>query len=356
MRKLIEKKAKDLGHTLDKAQIEMVNQLAQLAVDLERLSEKKGLITQLFFKTKRVKGMYIWGGVGRGKTFLMDLFYENIRFDKKKRIHFHRFMQEIHHSLRALQGRPNPLQIIGKDISSKTKLLCLDEFHISDIGDAMIMRNLLDSLLNEEVVIVTTANSKPNKLYEHGLQRAQFLPTIDLIEARMQVVNLDAGEDYRLASLEKAGVYFRGSQNEVQSLVMDLFVSLSKVNKCSETIELQNRAIPTKMISKEAIWFNFDTICDGPRGKDDYIELAKQFHTVFISDVPAFDKDKDNMRRRFTWLVDEFYDRRVNLIIDSEFTLSSLFTDALGGAEKYRTESRLIEMQTRRYLGEAHLP
>ena len=220
----------------------------------------------------------------------------------------------------------------------------------------MIMRNLLESLFTEEVVIVTTANWMPDKLYEHGLQRAQFLPTIDLIKAKMSVVNLDAGEDYRLISLEKAGVYFRGSQNEVESSVMNLFDLLSKENKHSEMIELQNRSVLTKMVSKEVIWFHFDEICDGPRGKDDYIELAKQFHTVFISRVPKFDKDKDNARRRFTWLVDEFYDRRVNLVIDSEFALTSLFTDSLGGTEKDRTESRVIEMQTARYLGEAHLP
>ena len=356
MRQLIESKAKDLGYALDRAQINTANQLAQLALDLEQLTQKKGVITRLFFKSNLPKGMYLWGGVGRGKTFLMDLFYENIRVDKKKRIHFHRFMQEIHHSLRDLQGRQNPLQIIGKDIASKTKLLCLDEFHISDIGDAMIMRNLLESLFTEEVVIVTTANWMPDKLYEHGLQRAQFLPTIDLIKAKMSVVNLDAGEDYRLISLEKAGVYFCGSQNEVESSVMNLFDSLSKENKHSGAIELQNRSVLTKIVSKEVIWFHFDEICDGPRGKDDYIELAKQFHTVFISRVPKFDKDKDNARRRFTWLVDEFYDRRVNLVIDSEFFLTSLFTDSLGGTEKDRTESRVIEMQTARYLGEAHLP
>ncbi len=356
MRQLIESKAKDLGYALDRAQIETVNQFAQLAVDLEQLSVKKNFIARLLYKSSLPKGMYIWGGVGRGKTFLMDLFYENIQVNKKKRIHFHRFMQEIHHSLKDLQGRQNPLQVIGKDIASKTKLLCLDEFHISDIGDAMIMRNLLESLFNEEVVIVTTANWKPDRLYEHGLQRVQFLPTIDLIEAKMHVVNLDAGEDYRLAFLEKAGVYFLGSQKEVESAVMDLFLSFSKANKESEFIKLQNRSVATKRISKEVIWFDFDAICDGPRGKDDYIELAKQFHTVFISQVPNFDKDKDNARRRFTWLVDEFYDRRVNLVLDSKVALTSLFADALGGTEKDRTESRLIEMQTRRYLGEAHLP
>jgi cell division protein ZapE len=346
MRQLIESKAKDLGYALDRAQINTANQLAQLALDLEQLTQKKGVITRLFFKSNLPKGMYLWGGVGRGKTFLMDLFYENIRVDKKKRIHFHRFMQEIHHSLRDLQGRQNPLQIIGKDIASKTKLLCLDEFHISDIGDAMIMRNLLESLFTQEVVFVTNAHWNHDNLYEHGLQRAQFLPTIDLIKAKMSVVNLDAGEDYRLISLEKAGVYFCGSQNEVESSVMNLFDSLSKENKHSGAIELQNRSVLTKIVS----------ICDGPRGKDDYIELAKQFHTVFISRVPKFDKDKDNARRRFTWLVDEFYDRRVNLVIDSEFFLTSLFTDSLGGTEKDRTESRVIEMQTARYLGEAHLP
>ncbi len=356
MRESIESRAAELGYVLDAAQLRTVNQLAQLAEELESTLNRPSILKRILFKKNFPKGLYIWGGVGRGKTFLMDLFYEQIKFSKKKRIHFHRFMQEVHHRLKDLQGHQNPLQTIGKDIASETELLCLDEFHISDIGDAMIMRNLLEALFRGDVVIVTTANWVPDRLYEHGLQRAQFLPTIDLIKSKMSVVNLDAGEDYRLTSLEKAGVYFRGDQNEVEPMVMSLFNSLTKEQKCAYSIDLLNRSVPTKMISEEAIWFDFDAICDGPRGKDDYIELAKRFQTVFISRVPKFGKDNDNARRRFTWLVDEFYDRRVNIVVDSQEGLTDLLSDALGSTEKDRTESRLIEMQTSRYLGEAHLP
>lgn len=356
MRKSAESKADELGYVLDAAQLRTIDQLAQLASELESALDRPGLLKRILFKKKPPKGMYLWGGVGRGKTFLMDLFYEHVELEQKKRIHFHRFMQEIHHRLKNLQGHENPLRIIGRDIASKTKLLCLDEFHISDIGDAMIMRNLLEALFREGVVIVTTANWMPDKLYEHGLQRAQFLPTIDLINSKMTIVNLDAGEDYRLRSLEKAGVYFCGKKSELEPVVMNLFESLSRERECAVLIELNNRAIPTKMISKDAIWFDFDAICDGPRGKDDYIELAKGFHTVVISSVPKFCKDNDNARRRFTWLVDEFYDRRVKLVLDSEERLTDILSDALGTTEKDRTESRLIEMQTSRYLAEAHLP
>ena len=355
MRQSIESKAADLGYALDSAQRQIIDQLAQLAVELEFTHNQQGILKRILFKVGAPKGMYLWGGVGRGKTFLMDLFYEHIKLKQKKRIHFHRFMQEVHHRLKALQGRQNPLQKIGKDIASQTKLLCLDEFHISDIGDAMIMRNLLAALFDQEVVIVTTANWRPDKLYEHGLQRTQFLPTIDLIKTRMNVVNLDAGEDYRLSSLEKAGVYFCGTGMEVESAVMRLFDSLVADHEFTNSIELNNRVVPTKRIAKEAIWFDFDAICDGPRGKDDYIELAKRFHTVFISSVPKFDKSNDNARRRFTWLIDEFYDRRVNIVIGSEERFTDLLSDSLGSTEKDRTESRLIEMQTSRYLGEAHL-
>ena len=182
MRKSAESKADELGYVLDAAQLRTIDQLAQLASELESACGQPGLLKRIFFKKKPPKGMYLWGGVGRGKTFLMDLFYEHVELGQKKRIHFHRFMQEVHYRLKNLQGHENPLRRIGKDIASKTKLLCLDEFHISDIGDAMIMRNLLEALFHEDVVIVTTANWMPDKLYEHGLQRAQFLPTIDLIK------------------------------------------------------------------------------------------------------------------------------------------------------------------------------
>jgi cell division protein ZapE len=235
-------------------------------------------------------------------------------------------------------------------------LICLDEFHVSDIGDAMIMRNLLESLFDEGVVIVTTANWAPDRLYEHGLQRVQFMPTIDLIKSKMNVVNLDAGEDYRLVSLEKAGVFFEGVDAETKRMVTQLFDSLAQEKQTGLSIELQRRSVAVRMRSLETVWFDFQAICDGPRGKDDYIELSKQFHTVFISGIPKFNKDNDNARRRFTWLVDEFYDRRVNLVLDSAFPLGHLFQEALGGTEKDRTESRIIEMQTKRYLGEAHMP
>jgi cell division protein ZapE len=356
LRQVIEGRARDLGYLLDPAQHETIKRLTDLASELESSQDKPSLFSRIFSNRKVLKGMYLWGGVGRGKTFLMDLFYENIKYQHKRRVHFHRLMQEVHHLLRDLQGQENPLKIVGRDIASRATLICLDEFHVSDIGDAMIMRNLLESLFDEGVVIVTTANWAPDRLYEHGLQRVQFMPTIDLIKSKMNVVNLDAGEDYRLVSLEKAGVFFEGVDAETKRMVTQLFDSLAQEKQTGLSIELQRRSVAVRMRSLETVWFDFQAICDGPRGKDDYIELSKQFHTVFISRIPKFNKDNDNARRRFTWLVDEFYDRRVNLVLDSAFPLGHLFQEALGGTEKDRTESRIIEMQTKRYLGEAHMP
>ena len=352
----VDETASTLGYTLDAAQRDAVEQLSNLARQLGDKSDTVGFISRIFRKKSAPRGMYIWGGVGRGKTFLMDLFFEHVVFEKKRRIHFHRFMQEVHQRLAILQGRENPLVIVGKEIAETSKLLCLDEFHVSDIGDAMIMRNLLESLMDHDVTIITTANWVPDRLYEHGLQRAQFLPTIDLIKTKLDVLNLDAGKDYRLASLERSGVFYVGQAEETREKMETLFSSISPVASKASSMVINNRNVDYQKLSESVIWFEFSSICDGPRGKDDYISLSKEFHTVFISDVPLFDTQNDNARRRFTWLVDEFYDRRVKLILSSPCYLEDMFCGALGGPERDRTESRLIEMQTKRYLGEPHSP
>ena len=347
-------KASELGYRLDDAQLDTVNKLNSLCHALDPKQPGKRFLSRLFKSNSYPRGMYIWGGVGRGKTFLMDLFFEHVPFDKKRRIHFHRFMQDVHRKLGILQGNENPLEIAGEQIAFASRLLCIDEFHVSDIGDAMIMRNLLDALIKQRVTIVTTANWAPDRLYEHGLQRAQFVPTIELIKSRLDVVNLDAGTDYRLASLEKSGVYFLGEEKKNIGAISTLFHSLSVEYKEQTSISINDRDIDCYRLAENVVWFDFNEICDGPRGKDDYIELSKEFPTVFISGIPTFRIQNDNARRRFTWLVDEFYDRRVKLILSSTSEISKIFSEALGGPEKERTESRLIEMQSRRYLGEPH--
>ncbi|MGD2140027.1 MAG: cell division protein ZapE [Burkholderiales bacterium] len=349
--------AQSHGYQLDEAQLRASRELDRLYQELIRAQRNDRSITRFFRRPPPVRGVYFWGGVGRGKTFLMDTFFEAIPLDGKQRHHFHRFMRSVHQRLRALQGQTNPLRAVGEEFAARGKLLCLDEFHVTDIGDAMIMRLLLESLFGNGVVLVTTANWHPRSLYEHGLQRAQFLPAIDLIMNSMSVVNVDAGTDYRLVSLEKAGVFHPLVDSRAEEAMLKTFCDVAgDAGECAHSIEIEGRDIGTRRLSKGVVWFDFRDICDGPRGKNDYIEISKNFHTVLISGVPRFDRTNDNARRRLTWLVDEFYDRRVKLVIAAQADLGELFSAALGAAETDRTHSRLIEMQTRKYLGEAHLP
>lgn len=345
------------GYQLDKAQLRASEELDRLFRQLSETRRGSGIFRQLLRRERVVRGLYLWGGVGRGKTFLMDVFFESVALERKLRLHFHRFMQRIHHRLRDLQGQTDPLRIVGAELAAQARLICLDEFHVTDIGDAMIMRVLLESLFAEGVVLVATANLHPDALYEHGLQRARFLPAIDLLKKNMRIVEFDSGTDYRLVSLEKAGVFHPSADSHSEQSMLTTFMDVSgEPGLCEQSIEIEGRMISTKRVIEGVAWFDFDEICDGPRSRNDYIELSKRFHTVLISGVPVFGVENDNARRRFTWLVDEFYDRRVKLVLSAHAQLSEVFAKALGGAESDRTSSRLIEMQTRRYLGEAHLP
>ncbi len=344
------------GYQLDAAQLHASEELDRLFRQLTATGRRYGFVSQLLRRKRMVHGIYLWGGVGRGKTFLMDVFFEAISLESKLRLHFHRFMQRIHHRLRDLQGETNPLRIVGAELAAQARLICLDEFHVTDIGDAMIMRVLLESLFAEGVVLVTTANMHPDSLYEHGLQRARFLPAIDLLKQNLRVVEFGSGTDYRLVSLEKAGVFHPCVDAASEHAMLTTFMDVSgEPGRCDQSIEVEGRNIRAKRITESVAWFDFEEICEGPRSRNDYIELSKRFHTVLISGVPVFGAGNDNARRRFTWLVDEFYDRRVKLVLSAQANLPELFAKALGGSESERTSSRLIEMQARRYLGEAHL-
>ena len=345
------------GYQLDSAQLRACHELERLYTQLIEREQNGRSLLRLFRRERAPRGVYFWGGVGRGKTFLMDVFFTSIPLLRKRRVHFHRFMQDIHQRLRALQGQTDPLRIVGRELAEHSQLLCLDEFHVTDIGDAMIMRNLLEALFDHQVVLVTTANWSPDRLYEHGLQRAQFVPAIELIKQRMSIVNIESGTDYRLLMLEKGGVFHTPADAQAEVAMLQTFTDVAgEPGEVGVGIEIENRDIHALRLSGGVAWFDFGAICDGPRGQADYIELSRRFHTVLISNVPCFGRENDNARRRFTWLVDEFYDRRVKLVLTAEASVTSLFEQALGGPEKERTESRLIEMQTRRYLSEPHLP
>jgi len=348
--------AAERGFALDAAQEQAIAHFERLAAQLVESEQGGRSLLRLFQRHQPVPGLYIWGGVGRGKSFLMDAFFDVAPLERKQRVHFHRFMQDIHHRMKALQGMEDPLLQVSRDLSRDVRLLCLDEFHVSDIGDAMIMRNLLDGLLQHGVVLVTTSNQHPDDLYAHGLQRAQFVPAIDVIKRHLQVVKLDGGADYRLRALEKGGVYHAALNADTEKALEATFLSIAGGSgRQAVELDIEGRAIDARRVGPGVAWFDFDALCDGPRGQADYIELARRFHTVIISGVRRFSERDADKRRRFTWLVDEFYDRRVKLILSGETYLHELFRGTPRSTETERTLSRLVEMQARQYLSEPHL-
>ena len=306
---------------------------------------------------EKVRGFYLWGGVGRGKTHLLNLFYDALPFTDKERVHFHRFMQRIHDELKAVNELEDPLRIVARQLASEFRVLCLDEFHVSDIADAMILSRLLSGLFENGVTLVTTSNMPPRDLYQDGLQRARFLPAIELLEQNTQVVHVDGVLDYRLRTLEKSDIYLSPLNVEAQAKLTALFTDLMPENSRSNgVVEIQHRPIAYKYMADGIVWFTFADLCDGPRGTADYIEIARYFHTVFLSDIPVIQKAENDRAIRFISLVDEFYDRNVNLIISAACSPTALYTQGRHLFAYERTVSRLFEMRSRDYLARKHLP
>ncbi len=331
----------------------------------ERLStdsppDSVGLARRLFSRSKPPpppRGLYIWGGVGRGKTWLMDLFFDSLAFEQKQRLHFHRFMRRIHHELARLKGRRDPLDIVAADFARQARVLCLDEFHVSDIGDAMLLGQLLKALFAQGVTLVATSNIPPDYLYQDGLQRVHFLPAIALLKQHTQVVNLGGSTDYRLKYLELAKVYHTPPGGRAQRLMQAEFSRLAP-GKALENGRLcvEGREIPVISLADDVAWFGFEVLCGGPRSPADYIEIARCFHTVLLSDVPVMDDDQADRLRRFMHLVDEFYDRNVKLIISAAAAPEALYRGERLAFEYRRTASRLKEMQSHAYLAREHRP
>ena len=343
------------GFELDASQSAALEVLQGVYEDLIALERLEASLIRLLARKQTVRGAYLWGGVGRGKSFLMDSFYNCAPVARKKRIHFHRFMQEIHRGLNEHQGREDPLALIARDIAKETRLLCLDEFHVTDITDAMLMRRLLEGLFEHGVVLVTTSNLHPDELYRDGLQRGQFVPAIELIKRNLEIVNVDGGTDYRLRELERAGVYHTGAGSGER--LEQAFIAIARHESDeAPALEIEGRIINARRHARGVAWFDFSELCDGPRGKADYIELARRYHTVMISCIPVFGAEDADIVRRFTWLVDEFYDRRVKLIASAAAQPADLYPYVEGGDQFQRTISRMTEMQTRAYLSEPHLP
>ncbi len=304
-----------------------------------------------------VRGLYFWGGVGRGKTYLVDTFFDCLPFERKQRIHFHRFMQKVHHELKLLKDQRDPLKIVAKHFAERARILCFDEFFVSDITDAMLLARLLQGLFDRGVTMVATSNIPPDRLYWDGLQRARFLPAIELIKRRMRVVEMDGGTDYRLRNLEQAKLYHCPLGEQADGLLLETFEQLApETGRNTANLDIEGREITTRRHADGVVWIDFKTLCAGPRGTADYIEIARCFHTVFISDVPVMTSDTEDEARRFLNLVDEFYDRNVKLIMSGAAPLDDLYAGKRLSFEYQRALSRLKEMQSHEYLARQHLP
>ncbi|NVZ82297.1 cell division protein ZapE [Pseudomonas yamanorum] len=346
----------------DAAQETAVRHLQRLYDDLVQASQNKpGMFSKLFGKKDHtpVKGLYFWGGVGRGKTYLVDTFFEALPFKEKVRTHFHRFMKRVHEEMKTLPGEKNPLTIIAKRFSEEARVICFDEFFVSDITDAMILGTLMEELFKNGVTLVATSNIVPDGLYKDGLQRARFLPAIALIKQNTDIVNVDSGVDYRLRHLEQAELFHYPLNEVAQESLRKSFRALTP--ECTQAIEndkliIENREIIALRTCDDVAWFDFRELCDGPRSQNDYIELGKIFHAVILSGVEQMSVTTDDIARRFINMVDEFYDRNVKLIISAEVELKDLYTGGRLNFEFQRTLSRLLEMQSHEFLSRAHKP
>jgi cell division protein ZapE len=346
------------GFAADPAQLAAIRQLERLRAELtEAASAPLGrrILRGLTSNSDAPRGVYLWGGVGRGKTWIMDLFFASLTLTAKRRTHFYRFMQEVHADLKRLKGMQSPLDGVADKISRKARVICFDELFVADIADAMILAGLFQALLKRGVALVFTSNVKPRDLYKNGLQRDRFAPTIALLEKNCEVVNVDGGVDYRLRQLIAAPIYLSSAAPDAKQRLEELFDDLSDDDVESDgTITVHNRKIKVVRESENVIWFEFAALCEGPRSPADYVSIASEYQSVIIADVPIFGVDADNAARRFISVIDEFYDRGVNVIVSAAAPPTELYKGEKLKFEFQRTASRLTEMQSEEYLARAH--
>ncbi len=339
------------GYTADPAQLRAVEALERCAQAWSAYKIKRSnALKKLIYRPDIPQGVYMYGGVGRGKSFLMDCFFSAVPLKRKVRLHFHEFMREVHRELADLQGTVNPLDVLAKRMAKKYRLVCFDEFHIADITDAMILHRLLLALFENGVGFVTTSNFKPDDLYPNGLNRDRFLPAIALLNQNLVVMSVDNGTDYRLSTLEKLKLYHTPLGAGADAAMRDAFERLAETQDEDRMLHIEARQIQTRRKAGGLVWFDFKTLCGGPRSQNDYLEIASQFHTVFLSDVPYMPVRMASEARRFTWLIDVLYDRRVKLIMSAAVPPEGLYTDGPLAHEFPRTVSRLNEMQSSEYL------
>ncbi|MGJ8581890.1 MAG: cell division protein ZapE [Psychromonas sp.] len=347
----------------DSSQLQAITMLQRL---YEELTDKKvakpakpsffqRLLKSTTVQPKNIKGLYFYGGVGRGKTYLVDLFYDSLESPRKKRLHFHHFMLQVHKKLTQLQGQVDPLKEIAKQFANETDIICFDEFFVEDITDAMILAGMFEALFSEGVILVATSNIHPEHLYRNGLQRARFLPAIDLIKNHCDIFNLDGGVDYRLGRLIEAEVYYYPLTREADKQIKHSFETFASGDKkYGQVITINDRPLTTIAKSHDTLSIVFTELCDGPRSVQDYIELAILYRTVLVSNIPQMNDQHNDVTRRFIAMVDEFYDRNVVLIISAEVKVIDLYKGTRLAFEFQRCVSRLLEMQSKTYLSKAH--
>jgi cell division protein ZapE len=347
VRSLYQENLAKRGFHADPSQQAAVERLQRLYEEWTAYKKKRNnALSKLIVHPPLPKGVYLWGPVGRGKSFLMDSFFLCVPLVRKRRVHFHHFMREIHRELDAAKGTEDPLAFVAEKISRRYRLVCFDEFHVADIADAMILGRFLEQTMERGVQYVMTSNYSPDGLYPNGLQRERFLPAIELLKSRLDVVSVDNGTDYRRLKMERLQVYH--VQNDL--ILEKIFSDLKDVEEENHPLDVEGRQIPYRKRAGGLVWFDFEVLCGGPRSYADYVDLAKRFHTVILSGVPRLPPRRADAARRFTWLVDVFYDDRVKLVVSAEAPPEDLFPAGENSAEFERTVSRLHEMQSAKYL------
>lgn len=343
------------GFISDTAQSQAVDALQKVYDDLvQNPPRRRFASSQLTYP--RVDGLYMWGGVGRGKTYLMDAFYDALPFSRKRRTHFHRFMLDVHQRRNNHPDQRDPLLLVAEEIAAATRVLCFDEFYVSDIADAMILARLFEALYKRGITLVATSNVAPDNLYKDGLQRENFLPAIERLKQNCAILNVDGGTDYRLRSLHGVELYLHPCDGRAMAALAERFQALAPHGRVEKIdLKINDRMLSARAAGEGAVWFDFHELCDGPRSAADYIELARTYHTVILSYVPLLTSDDNDSTRRFINMVDEFYDRGVKLLIAAEGPMEGLYLGTKLRFEFERTVSRLIEMQSQEYLAKPHL-
>jgi cell division protein ZapE len=339
------------GYTADRAQLDALAALERCENEwADYKARRSNAVTKLLVRPPIPRGVYMWGGVGRGKSFLMDCFFQAVPLTRKTRLHFHEFMREVHRELQELKGTADPLQELGRRVSRRFRLICFDEFHVCDVTDAMILHRLLEAMFANRVSIVTTSNFHPDGLYPNGLHRDRVLPAIALLKDKLEIVNVDAGTDYRRRTMEKVQRYHCPLGDEADAALTQAFDRLAESRDEEPLLFIEQREIRARRRAGGVVWFDFKSLCGGPRSQNDYLEIASRFHTLVLSNVPRMSPRLASEARRFTWLVDVLYDRRVKLIMSAEVAAEELYVEGPLAHEFARTVSRLVEMQSAEFV------